>query len=118
MKFELQALINNYFPGIRHVKFLVLHVQGARTKRQRDVLYSQAARVGDRTQCPGQSKRRCRVHLPLKGKAIDATVRNFREYIPDHTPLRACVGVSRLGEDDMRVEIEVPAHDPEGAKGV
>lgn len=27
------------------------------------------------------------------------------------------MGVTRLGVDDMRVEIEVRAYDPEGAKG-
>lgn len=42
-------------------------------------------------------------------------VRNFKRYMPDHQPLWTCVGVPRLGEDDMRVEIEVVAHDPETA---
>ena len=55
-------------------------------------------------------------HLPLNTKAMDAMVRNLRKYMPDHQPLWTCVGVTRLGEDDMRVEIEVSAHDPEGAK--
>lgn len=40
-------------------------------------------------------------------------VRGFREWVPGHEPLWTCVGVSRLGEDDMRVEIEVVAHDPQ-----
>ncbi len=55
-------------------------------------------------------------HLPLNTEAMDAMVRNLRKYMPDHQPLWTCVGVTRLGEDDMRVEIEVSAHDPEGAK--
>ncbi|KAM3458687.1 hypothetical protein MY3296_000445 [Beauveria thailandica] len=55
-------------------------------------------------------------HLPLNTEAMDAMVRNFRKYMPDHQPLWTCVGVTRLGEDDMRVEIEVSAHDPEGVK--
>ncbi|KAM3533150.1 hypothetical protein MY4038_003575 [Beauveria bassiana] len=55
-------------------------------------------------------------HIPLNTEAMDAMVRNFRRYMPDHQPLWTCVGVTRLGEDDMRVEIEVSAHDPEGAK--
>lgn len=55
-------------------------------------------------------------HVPLNNEALEAMVRNFKKYMPDHQPLWTCVGVSRLGEDDMRVEIEVVAHDPEGAK--
>jgi len=54
-------------------------------------------------------------HIPLNNEALEAMVRNFREYMPDHQPIWTCVGVTRLGEDDMRVEIEVVAHDPEGA---
>lgn len=55
-------------------------------------------------------------HVPLNGEAIEAMVRNFRQWMPNHEPIWTCVGVTRLGEDDMRVEIEVVAHDPEGAK--
>jgi enamine deaminase RidA (YjgF/YER057c/UK114 family) len=55
-------------------------------------------------------------HVPINGEAIAAMVRNFKIWVPDHAPLWTCVGVPRLGEDDMRVEIEVVAHDPEGAK--
>ncbi|KAL2888293.1 L-PSP endoribonuclease family protein [Ceratocystis lukuohia] len=54
-------------------------------------------------------------HLPLNNEALDAMVRNFKKYMPDHQPIWTCVGVTRLGDDDMRVEIEVVAHDPEGA---
>jgi enamine deaminase RidA (YjgF/YER057c/UK114 family) len=52
-------------------------------------------------------------HVPINNEALDAMVRNFRKYMPDHQPIWTCVGVPRLGEDDMRVEIEVVAHDPE-----
>lgn len=55
-------------------------------------------------------------HLPLNDEALEAMVRNFKTYMPDHQPLWTTIGVSRLGEDAMRVEIEVVAHDPEGAK--
>jgi enamine deaminase RidA (YjgF/YER057c/UK114 family) len=55
-------------------------------------------------------------HVPINNEALDAMVRNFKKYMPDHQPIWTCVGVTRLGEDDMRVEIEVVAHDPEGAK--
>lgn len=39
-------------------------------------------------------------------------VRNMRRWMPNHKPLWTVLGVSRLGEDDMRVEIEVVAYDP------
>ncbi|KAJ9133441.1 Endoribonuclease L-PSP [Pleurostoma richardsiae] len=55
-------------------------------------------------------------HVPLNNEALEAMVRNFKKYMPDHQPIWTCVGVTRLGEDDMRVEIEVVAHDPESAK--
>jgi enamine deaminase RidA (YjgF/YER057c/UK114 family) len=51
-------------------------------------------------------------HLPLNDEALDAMVRNFKRYMPSHQPIWTCVGVTRLGEDDMRIEIEVVAHDP------
>ncbi|KAM0279553.1 hypothetical protein ACHAQH_004508 [Verticillium albo-atrum] len=55
-------------------------------------------------------------HVPINDEAMGAMVRNFAKHMPDHQPLWTCVGVTRLGADDMRVEIEVVAHDPEGAK--
>ncbi|KAJ5134253.1 hypothetical protein N7526_005618 [Penicillium atrosanguineum] len=51
-------------------------------------------------------------HVPINNEALDAMVRNFKRYMPNHQPIWTCVGVTRLGEDDMRVEIEVVAHDP------
>ncbi|BEI79826.1 hypothetical protein CcaverHIS002_0103550 [Cutaneotrichosporon cavernicola] len=51
-------------------------------------------------------------HVPLNNEALEAMVRNMRKWMPNHKPLWTCVGVSRLGQDDMRVEIEVVAHDP------
>ncbi|KAL1604795.1 hypothetical protein SLS60_004335 [Paraconiothyrium brasiliense] len=50
-------------------------------------------------------------HVPINNEALTAMVRNFRKWMPDHEPIWTCVGVTRLGEDDMRVEIEVVAHD-------
>ncbi|KAE8161945.1 L-PSP endoribonuclease family protein [Aspergillus tamarii] len=52
-------------------------------------------------------------HIPLNDEALEAMVRNFKKYMPNHEPIWTVVGVSRLGEDDMRVEIEVVAHDPQ-----
>ncbi|KAK2757756.1 l-psp endoribonuclease family [Colletotrichum kahawae] len=51
-------------------------------------------------------------HVPINDEALAAMVRNFKRYMPEHQPIWICVGVMRLGEDDMRVEIEVVAHDP------
>ncbi|KAK1622823.1 L-PSP endoribonuclease family protein [Colletotrichum phormii] len=51
-------------------------------------------------------------HVPINDEALAAMVRNFRRYMPDHQPISTCVGVPRLGEDDMRVEIKVVAYDP------
>ncbi|EHK25837.1 uncharacterized protein TRIVIDRAFT_55144 [Trichoderma virens Gv29-8] len=55
-------------------------------------------------------------HVPMNNEALEAMVRNFRHYMPGHQPVWTAVGVTRLAEDDMRVEIEVVAHDPEGAQ--
>lgn len=51
-------------------------------------------------------------HVPINNEALEAMVRNFKHWMPNHQPIWTCVGVTRLGEDDMRVEIEVVAHDP------
>ncbi|KAJ4984907.1 l-psp endoribonuclease family [Stagonosporopsis vannaccii] len=51
-------------------------------------------------------------HVPINNEALAAMTRNFKKWMPDHKPIWTCVGVTRLGEDDMRVEIEVVAHDP------
>lgn len=51
-------------------------------------------------------------HVPINNEALEAMVRNFKRYMPNHQPIWTCVGVTRLGEDDMRFEIEVVAHDP------
>ena len=40
----------------------------------------------------------------------------FRQWMPDHAPIWTEIGVKQLGAPDMRVEIEVVAYDPEGAK--
>ena len=55
-------------------------------------------------------------HVPINDEALAAMVRNFEKWMPGHQPIWTCVGVPRLGEDDMRVEIEVVALDEEGAK--
>ncbi|KAH8800323.1 L-PSP endoribonuclease family protein [Xylogone sp. PMI_703] len=52
-------------------------------------------------------------HMPLTNEVMDATVRNFKKYMPNHRPIWTCVGVTQLGEDGMNVEIEVVAYDPQ-----
>ena len=42
-------------------------------------------------------------HVPLNNEALEAMVRNFKHWMPNHSPIWTCVGVTRLGEDDMRV---------------
>lgn len=54
--------------------------------------------------------------MPINDEALEAMVRNLKHWTPDHEPLWTCVGVPRLGEEAMRVEIEVVAHDPEGMR--
>lgn len=51
-------------------------------------------------------------HVPLNNEVLEAMTREFKKWMPDHQPIWTCVGVQRLGEDDMRVEVEVVAHDP------
>lgn len=53
-------------------------------------------------------------HIPLNNEALAAMVRNFKRWMPNHKPIWTCVGVARLGEDDMRVEVEVVALDSPG----
>lgn len=43
-------------------------------------------------------------------------VRNIEKYIPGHDFIWTCVGVTHLGAEEMRVEVEVSAYDPEGVR--
>jgi enamine deaminase RidA (YjgF/YER057c/UK114 family) len=52
-------------------------------------------------------------HLPLNDEAMEAVSREFRKWMPNHQPIWTAVGVTRMGRDDMRVEIEVSAYDPQ-----
>ncbi|KAL7794929.1 Endoribonuclease L-PSP/chorismate mutase-like protein [Trichoderma afarasin] len=55
-------------------------------------------------------------HVPISNESLEAVTRNIRQYMPGHQPIWTAVGVARLAEDDMLIEIEVVAHDPEGAQ--
>lgn len=43
-------------------------------------------------------------------------IRNLKKWIPDHQPIWTCDGVTRFGDDDMRVKIEVVVLDEENVK--
>lgn len=51
-------------------------------------------------------------HIPLDEKALNAMVKGFRKWCPNHKPLWTCIGVPQLGLAAMKVEIEVVAYDP------
>ncbi len=51
-------------------------------------------------------------------EGMTSMIRNLREWLPDHQPILTCVGVKELALEGMRIEIEVVAHDPEGADAV
>lgn len=55
-------------------------------------------------------------HVPLGEEAMAAMVRNLKKWMPDHKAIWTTVGVAELGEKEMIVEIEVVAHDGEGAE--
>lgn len=52
----------------------------------------------------------------INEKLVGASVRNLKKWMPDHQPILTCIGVNQLGLPGMRVEVEVVAHDEEGAK--
>ena len=60
-----------------------------------------------------------RLYLTDLGEpSMVASVRNLKKWLPDHRPILTCIGVTQLGLPGMRVEIEVIAHDEEGAKAL
>ena len=50
-------------------------------------------------------------HVPLDDAGMAAMTRNFHRWMPEHKALWTCIGVPKLGLDEMRVEIEAQAHD-------
>ena len=51
-------------------------------------------------------------HIPLDDVALDAMVRNLKQWCPNHEPIWTVLGVSQLGERSMKVEIDAFAHVP------
>lgn len=41
-------------------------------------------------------------------------VRNLKKWMPEHRPILTVVGVTALGLEGMRLEVEVVAHEREG----
>ncbi|KAF0324924.1 endoribonuclease L-PSP [Colletotrichum asianum] len=42
-------------------------------------------------------------------------VENMKKWATDHAPILTGVGVTKLGQPGMRIEVEVSAYDPQGA---
>ncbi|KAJ3960976.1 hypothetical protein N0V92_002326 [Colletotrichum tropicale] len=43
-------------------------------------------------------------------------VENMKKWAPEHAPILTGVGVSKLGQPGMRIEVEVSAYDPQGTQ--
>ncbi|KAL6409272.1 hypothetical protein AUP68_05644 [Ilyonectria robusta] len=54
-------------------------------------------------------------HTDLTNEVTALMGENFKKWMPDHQPIWTEIGVAKLGAEGMNVEIEVVAHDPEGA---
>ncbi|GKT47558.1 RutC family protein [Colletotrichum spaethianum] len=51
-------------------------------------------------------------------EALGRMIENVKKWAPNHSPILTGVGVTKLGQPGMRVEVEVAAYDPEGAKTI
>jgi enamine deaminase RidA (YjgF/YER057c/UK114 family) len=54
-------------------------------------------------------------HTDMSHNALMHMVENLNKRMPNHKPIFTCVGVTELGMEGMRVEIEACAYDEEGA---
>jgi enamine deaminase RidA (YjgF/YER057c/UK114 family) len=54
--------------------------------------------------------------MELNDESVGALVRNLKKWMPEHQPILTGVGVPTLGQEGMRVEVEVSALDEEGAE--
>ncbi|KAL0563007.1 hypothetical protein V5O48_019072 [Marasmius crinis-equi] len=48
--------------------------------------------------------------LDLGEESLEAMVSSMKKWMPNHQPLWTVVGVTQLGQPEMRVEVEVAAH--------
>jgi enamine deaminase RidA (YjgF/YER057c/UK114 family) len=51
-------------------------------------------------------------HPSLNNEAVEIMVRELKKWTPGHKPIWTCIGVEKLAEEEMKIEIEVVAHDP------
>jgi enamine deaminase RidA (YjgF/YER057c/UK114 family) len=49
-------------------------------------------------------------HVPLADAALETMIKNFQKWMPNHKPIWTVLGVAKLGEEEMKVEIDVVAH--------
>ena len=49
----------------------------------------------------------------MSDEVISSLVRNLKKWMPNHQPILTCIGVSQLGLEGMRVEIEAVASLPQ-----
>jgi len=53
-------------------------------------------------------------HVDLNNEALGAMLSSAAKWMPNHKPIWTLLGVAKLGEEDMKVEIDVVAHVAEG----
>lgn len=51
-------------------------------------------------------------HTEITPEITELTVKNARKWMPNHKPIWTQIGVKQLGLAEMRIEVEVVAHDP------
>ncbi|TGZ85505.1 endoribonuclease L-psp family protein [Ascodesmis nigricans] len=54
--------------------------------------------------------------VEVSDEIVGHLVRNLKKWCPNHQPILTALAIKELGLPGMRVEVEVAAHDPEGAK--
>ncbi|CAK7215554.1 hypothetical protein SBRCBS47491_002520 [Sporothrix bragantina] len=52
------------------------------------------------------------VGLSQSPEAVEIMSKNIKRFFPEHRPLWTCIGVEKLGDPAMLVEIEAVAYDP------
>ncbi|GJC82676.1 rutC family protein PH0854 [Colletotrichum liriopes] len=51
-------------------------------------------------------------------EGVGRMVENIKKWTPNHAPILTGIGASKLGQPGMRVEVEVSAYDPDGARSI
>ena len=50
-------------------------------------------------------------HAPMSDESLGFVSAQFKKWMPDHKPIWTAIGVAKLAEEEMRIEIEVVAYD-------